>query len=303
MGHNHSHGDFTKSRTKSKKAMIIVFAMTLAFMFMEVVAGFWTGSLALVADAGHMLGDAAALGLALIAIWFSSKPAGPGQTYGYYRSEILAAFLNGIFLVGMSIFILYEAIHRIFAPPEVMSGPMMVVAFAGLVINIVGAKLLSGDSGNSLNAKAAYFEVISDLLGSVAVLVAGGIMLFTKWYWVDPVISGLIGLMILPRTWSLIKECIHILMQGSPKHINIEALRADLLAVPGVLEMHDLHLWTVTQGKDVLSCHIVISESAISEEVRQKVVSVLDEKFAIHHSTIQVEQNNCNQSQETGCSA
>ncbi len=282
--------------------MVIVFAMTVAFMFMEVIAGLWTGSLALVADAGHMLGDAAALGLALIAIWFSSKPAGPEQTYGYYRSEILAAFLNGLFLVAMSIFILYEAIHRLFAPPEVMSGPMMIVAFAGLMINIAGARLLSSDSQNSLNAKAAYFEVISDLLGSVAVLIAGGIMLLTKWYWVDPVISGLIGLMILPRTWGLIKECIHILMQGSPKHINVETLRTDLLAVPGVLELHDLHLWTVTQGRDVLSCHIVISESAVPESVRQNVVTLLDTKFAVHHSTIQVEQRNCNQSQETGCS-
>ena len=261
MGHNHSHGDFTQSRASGKKAMLAVFLMTSGFMILEVVAGFWTGSLALVADAGHMLGDAAALGLALIAIWFSNRPPSVDKSYGYYRSEILAAFVNGLFLVAMSVYILYEAVKRLWSPPEVLSGPMMAVAAAGLLVNIFGAVILAKSAQGSLNAKAAYFEVISDLLGSIAVLIAGAVMMFTGWYWVDPFVSGLIGLMIIPRTWMLIKECIHILMQGSPLRIDPGKLQTAILSVSGVKSVHDIHIWTITQGKDVISCHIVADQS------------------------------------------
>lgn len=303
MGHNHHHGDFATQRASGKKAMVTVFSLTLAFMFLEVIAGLYTHSLALVADAGHMLGDAAALGLALIAVWFSSKPSSPDKSFGYYRSEILAAFVNGLFLIGMSVYILYEAAHRLWAPPVVLAGPMMMVAAAGLVINLIGAKLLAGSSEHSLNAKAAYFEVLSDLLGSVAVLLAGGIMMLTHWYWVDPIISGLIGLMIIPRTWSLIKECSHILMQGSPARVNLEELEAALQRTSGVSSVHDIHVWTITQGKDVLSCHIVADNQVPADALRHDISEMIEATFGINHSTIQIEHLPCSDIENSGCIA
>ena len=179
--HSHSHGDFSELRKKSKSAMVMVLVLTTTYMVIEVVAGIYTGSLALIADAGHMLGDVAALVLALIAVWFAGRTPSEQKTYGYYRTEILAALLNGVVLVGLSLYILYEAFERFTHPPDILSGPMLGVAVGGLVVNLIAIKLLSGSSENSLNAKAAYLEVLGDLLGSVAVIIASLVIMFTGW--------------------------------------------------------------------------------------------------------------------------
>ena len=292
-GHGHSHNDFAALRKKSKSAMITVLALTFAFMAVEVVAGFMTGSLALLADAGHMLGDSAALLLALVAVWFAGRPPSKDKTYGYYRTEILAALFNGVVLIGLSLYILYEAFQRFTNPPEILSGPMLFVAIGGLVVNLIGAKLLYGSAGDSLNAKAAYLEVMSDMLGSAAVIAASLIIMFTGWTVVDPIVSGLIGLMIIPRTGKLIKDCVHILMEGTPNHVNLEQLRSAILKVRGVMDVHDLHVWTITSGRDALSAHILVDRNANPDAVLKEITHIVQHDFNLHHSTLQVEQAEC----------
>lgn len=299
--HKHNHGDFAELRKKSKSAMVTVLVITFSYMAIEVIAGLFTGSLALIADAGHMLGDAGALVLALIAVWFASKTPSEQKTYGYFRSEILVALLNGIVLIGMSLYILYEAYKRFASPPEILSGPMLAVAIGGLVINLIAAKLLSASSDNSLNAKAAYLEVMGDLLGSIAVIAASLIIMYTGWTLVDPIVSGFIGLMIIPRTWKLIKECIHILMEGTPDHISLQKLRDSLMSVKGVIDVHDLHVWTITSGRDALSAHVLIDQNAQPDTVLSEMSRILQEDFNLHHSTLQVEQTEC-KSEEGTCS-
>lgn len=296
----HSHGNFAELRKKSKAAMITVLVLTCVYMAIEVITGFFTGSLALIADAGHMLGDAGALILALIAVWFAGKSPSQQKTYGYYRTEILAALLNGVVLVGLSLYILYEAYQRFTSPPEILSGPMLAVAIGGLIINIIAAKLLSGSSDNSLNAQAAYLEVLGDLLGSAAVIVASLIIMFTHWMMIDPIVSGLIGLMILPRTWKLIKECIHILMEGTPDHISLQKLHEKLMSVKGVVDVHDLHVWTITSGRDALSAHVLIDQSANPDETLSEISRIAQTEFNLTHSTVQVEQTEC-KSEEGSC--
>lgn len=291
--HSHSHGDFSELRKKSKSAMVMVLSLSLSYMVIEVVAGIYTGSLSLIADAGHMLGDVAALVLALIAVWFASKTPSVQKTYGYYRTEILAALLNGIVLIGLSLYILYEAYQRLTHPPEILSGPMLAVAIGGLVINLISIKLLSGNSENSLNAKAAYLEVLGDLLGSVAVIFASLIIMFTGWTQADPIVSALIGLMILPRTWMLIRDCVHILMEGTPAHVDLEKLRDRLGSVSGVKNVHDLHVWTITSGRDAISAHVLIDETRQPDDVLRETTAIALSEFNLPHSTLQVEQNEC----------
>lgn len=292
-GHGHSHNDFAALRKKSKSAMISVLALTFAFMAIEVLGGILTGSLALLADAGHMLGDSAALLLALVAVWFAGRPPSKDKTYGYYRTEILAALFNGLVLIGLSLYILYEAVQRFTHPPEILSGPMLLVAVGGLVVNLISAKLLSSSSSDSLNAKAAYLEVMSDMLGSAAVIAASLIIMFTGWTIIDPIVSALIGLMILPRTGKLIRDCVHILMEGTPDHVNLEKLRSAILTVKGVMDVHDLHVWTITSGRDALSAHVVVDRNADPDAVLKEITHLVQHDFNLHHSTLQVEQAEC----------
>ncbi len=298
--HSHSHGDFSELRKKSKSAMVMVLVLTTTYMVIEVVAGIYTGSLALIADAGHMLGDVAALVLALIAVWFAGRTPSEQKTYGYYRTEILAALLNGVVLVGLSLYILYEAFERFTHPPDILSGPMLGVAVGGLVVNLIAIKLLSGSSENSLNAKAAYLEVLGDLLGSVAVIIASLVIMFTGWKVADPIVSSLIGLMILPRTWTMIRECIHILMEGTPEHVDMKKLTERLMSVKGVINVHDLHVWTITSGRDAMSAHIRIDENAIPNVVLNEISMIAQSEFNLRHSTLQIEQQECN-SEEWAC--
>jgi len=281
--------------------MVTVLALTGAYMLVEVAAGLYTGSLALLADAGHMLSDVASLILALLAFWFSSKPATAGKTYGYYRSEILAGLINGVLLVGISILILYEAYRRLNNPPEVMSGPMLVVAALGLAVNVVSVRLLGKMAEHSVNVKAAYLEVLGDLLATIGVILASCIMLVTHWYMADPLISGAIGLMILPRTWAVLSECTNILMEGAPGHVDLSRLRLSMLRVPGVVDVHDIHVWTITSGLDAMSGHVTISKDSPADDVLSEITRIAQVEFGINHTTVQVEQVECKRTGNDVC--
>ncbi len=289
MGHGHSHEISAAGR--NKKPLTIVFCLTLFYLIVEVIGGFWTGSLALLADAGHMLTDVAGVGLALLAIWFAEKPASPEKTYGYYRVEILAAMTNAVVLIFISIYILYEAYERFKNPPEVQSGAMIGVASIGLVVNIVGMVILRSGSKESLNMKGAYYEVLSDTLTSVGVIIAGVIMLTTGWYYADPLISAGIGLFILPRTWALLKDAVAVLLEGTPTDVNIATLRERLSKTEGVAEIHDLHVWSLTSGVNALSVHAVLADGAEHDEVLERVHDCCTHEFKIKHVTAQTERD------------
>jgi len=293
---NHSHHaahSHVNLREQSKSRMVSALLILGGFMIVEAITGFTFGSLALVADAGHMLGDVAGISLALLAIWFSSKPATPGKTYGYYRSEILAGFCNSLALVGISICIMYEAYQRFCHPPMIQAGPVLIVAVLGLIVNIVLLRLLSPSSAHSLNARAAYLEILSDCLASVGVIISSLLIMFYRLYFVDALISGLIALAILPRTWLLLKECMNILMEGTPGHIDLALLRQAMLGIAGVVDVHDIHVWTITSGLDAMSGHVTIDDQVPSTEVLADLTRTVNDDFGIHHTTIQVELVHC----------
>ncbi|HKO99333.1 MAG TPA: cation diffusion facilitator family transporter [Pyrinomonadaceae bacterium] len=285
MGQGHSH----TAAGKNKKRLAIVLALTMTYLAAEVVGGLLTGSLALLADAGHMLTDVAGLGLALMAIRFAERPATPERTYGFYRVEILAALTNAVVLIGISAYILYEAYHRFRSPPEVQSGAMLAVAAVGLVVNIVGIYLLRSASQESLNMKGAYFEVMSDMLTSIGVIAAALIMIITGWYYADPLISAGIGLFILPRTWLLLRDAVGVLLEGTPKDVNLAKLREAIASVTGVEDVHDLHVWSLTSGVNAMSAHAVINDHDLHDEVLVAIQKKVTSEFKIAHATVQVE--------------
>jgi cobalt-zinc-cadmium efflux system protein len=289
MGHGHKH----TPAGKNKKRLGIVLTLTTAYLIAEVVGGLVTGSLALLADAGHMLADVAGLALALLAIRFAERPATPERTYGFYRVEILAALTNGVILIGISLYILYEAYERFRNPPEVESGGMLVVASVGLLINLVGVYLLRAASKESLNMKGAYYEVFSDLLTSVGVIAAALIMLTTGWYYADPLISAGIGLFILPRTWMLLRDAVGVLLEGTPTDVNLAALREAIGNVTGVASVHDLHVWSLTSGVNAMSVHAVLADHGLHDEVLAAVQKKVTSEFRIAHATVQVECQGC----------
>lgn len=274
---------------KNRKQLIIVFSVTTIYMVIEAVAGFLTKSLALLADAGHMLTDAAGLGLALLAVWFASRPATKRHSFGFYRMEILAAFINALVLLGISFFILYEAWKRFENPPQIQSKEMLIVAIAGFAVNLFSMFVLHHSSKKSLNLKGAYLEVLSDMLASIGVIVAGIIMMLTRWFYADPIVSALIGFFILPRTWNLLSEAAHILLEGTPEHIDLEAVEKATLKIKGVIGVHDLHIWTITSGIESLSAHITVGNDCDHEKIRNDMEQLFREKFHISHTTIQLE--------------
>ena len=278
---------------KNKKNLTIVFILSFGFMIVEAIGGYLTNSLALIADAAHMLTDAGALGLALIAIWFAERPPTRNKTFGYYRTEILAAFINALVLLIISFFILYEAWFRLKNPPEVMSKPMLVIASIGLIINIIGMKLLSEGSEKSLNIKGAYLEVFSDMLGSIGVIIASILIITKGWNIADPIASIAMGVFILPRTWALLKQVAHILMEGTPSHIDLEAVEDRIKRVDGVISVHDIHIWTITSGIDVMTAHVCIRDFADGNNILKNIKEKLINDFNILHSTIQLETDEC----------
>ena len=292
MGTGHSHGAATATGTaagRHKSRLTGALALTTSFMAVEVIGGLWTGSLALLADAAHMLTDAGGLALALIAIRFAERPATPQKTYGYVRMEVLSALTNAVVLLLLTVYIFYEAYQRFLHPPEILGGPMLAVAVVGLAVNLISMKLLSAGSSESLNVKGAYFEVLSDMLGSLGVIVAAAIVMLTGWTLADPIIGAGIGLFIIPRTWILLKQAIHILMEGTPPEVDIALLERKLLDIPGVTAVHDLHVWTITSGLDAMSCHLVVADMASGRATLLAAQETMKSNFGLTHVTIQIE--------------
>ena len=276
----------------STRRLGIVLALTATYMVAEAVGGWLTNSLALLSDAGHMLSDVAAIGLSMIAIWFGARPASAGKTYGYYRVEILAAFVNGVALVVIALLIVYEAYERLLEPQEVAIGQMMVVAAGGLAINLVSAWLLSGGHSHgprTLNEHGAFLHVMGDALGSVGALAAGALMWWKGWYAADPAISVVIALLIIFSSYELIREAVNVLLEGTPAHINVAAVREAMLEIEGVVGVHDLHVWSITSGKDALSAHVVCNCESYEMDMVERVRHRLQESFGISHLTIQLE--------------
>ncbi len=276
---------------KHNKPLKIVFAITATYLVIEVVVGFISNSLALLSDAAHMLSDVGGQALALFAIWMTSKPRNNSKTYGYYRVEILSALINAIVLIFISGFILYEAWQRFKNPPAVAGTSMLIVAFCGLIINLIGMKILRTGSKESINIKGAFLEVVSDMLSSVGVIIAGIVILATGWLYIDPIMSALIGLFILPRTFRLLKESIDILLEAVPANIDYSAVEKCISERQGVVSLHDLHIWTITSGVTALSVHVIMQSeiqlSQISEFV-QNIKEHLETEFKIGHTTIEV---------------
>lgn len=267
----------------------VVFLITFGVMVAEVVAGVTSGSLALLADAGHMLTDVAGIGLALAAIYLAARPATDGRTYGWYRIEILAAVVNSMLLFGAGIWVLFEAWRRFSEPPEIRSGLMLAVAVVGLVANAISARLLIQGQRESLNMRGAYLEVLGDLLGSVAVIVAAVMIALTGYEAADAIASVLIGLLILPRTWHLLRQAVDVLLEATPRDVDLEEVRRHILEAEGVSDVHDLHAWTITSGMNVVSAHVVLIEGADPTEILDRLGTCLAGDFDIEHSTFQLE--------------
>ncbi|MCP5412064.1 MAG: cation transporter [Alphaproteobacteria bacterium] len=292
MGHDHAQASSGPGGTTSGRysyRLGIALGLTLTYMSAEVIGGILTGSLALLADAAHMLTDAAGLGLALLAIHFAAKPATAQKTYGYMRAEILSALANSTFLLLITGYILYEAYTRFVSPPEIASTPMMIVAVIGLIVNLISMRILSSGSSESLNVRGAYFEVLSDMLGSIGVIVAALVIKFTGWTVADPIIAAAIGLFIIPRTWRLLNETVHILLEGVPKDIDLAEVAKSLSSIEDVGAIHDLHVWTITSGMNAMSVHIRVAMSAQSPVVLQRAREIMRARYNIEHVTIQIE--------------
>jgi cobalt-zinc-cadmium efflux system protein len=283
MPHVHSAAAGHRNR------LIAVFGLTLAIFVVEVIGGLLTNSLALLADAGHVFTDVFGIGFALTAIWIAGRPATSGRTFGYLRLEILAAAANAILLFGVAGFVLLEAWRRLAAPPEVSSGPMLAVAVIGLVANGVSLWVLRDAQHQSLNLRGAYLEVLGDVAGSVAVIVAAIVIATTRWTGADVVASVLIGLLILPRTWSLLREALDVLLEATPKGIDLADVRGHILEAPGVIDVHDLPAWTITSGMNVVSAHVVMADAAKPGDILDHLGTCLSNDFDIRHSTFQLE--------------
>jgi cobalt-zinc-cadmium efflux system protein len=279
----------------------LVLAFTAAFMIVEAVVGVLTNSLVLVADAAHMLTDVAGLSLALLAIWFARRPADEKRTYGYYRTEILAALLNALLLAAVSGYIVVQAARRLINPEHVESVPLLVVASIGLLVNLLSARLLVHGARESLNVRAAFTEVLGDLLGSAGAVAAGIILIATGWRYADPLFALLVGLLIVPRIWSLLHGALDVLLEGVPHEISIPDVQRAIVGVAGVRSVHDLHVWTVTSGFVALSGHVLVSDAADRDAVLVSLRDVLAQGFGIEHVTVQVENEHLAQVLEQPC--
>lgn len=293
-GHSHNHGaGALRAGARHQKRLTIAFVLIAVFFVVEAVAGFLTNSLALLSDAGHMLTDVVGLGMALAAIQLASRHArrdDAGQhSFGLYRLEILAAFVNALLLFGVAIYVLVEAVRRITGSAEVLGVPMLVVASLGLVVNVICFLLLREGATESLNVEGAYLEVLADTIGSVGVIVAAVLLQLFGWTWVDPVIGAGIGLWILPRTWRLGRQAVRVLLQAAPPDVDLVAVRGDLARLPGVIDVHDLHVWTLTSEMESASVHLVVEAVADFHGVLDQARSLLQDRYKIGHATLQVE--------------
>lgn len=286
-GHDHSHG------IDSERGLKFALVLTASILVAEVAGGLLTNSLALISDAAHMLTDVTALVIALIAIRLSRRPADSRRTFGYYRFEILAAVANAVALILAALYILYEAVQRFQNPQPIASTGMLAVALFGLIANLVSMRILHTHSEHSLNLKGAYLEVWSDALGSVGVILAAAVIHVTQWTPADPIVAIAIGLWVLPRTWTLLSESINILLEGVPRGLQLDAIHTTLLAIPGVADIHDLHVWSITTGKNSLTAHLILDNPAIDPQVILQQATRAIEAFGVTHSTVQIETVSC----------
>jgi cobalt-zinc-cadmium efflux system protein len=297
-GHDHahegsSHAGHDHTAGANAKSLTIALGLTGSFLIAELVGAWWFNSLALLSDAAHMFTDAAALAIALAAIKIGQRPADKQRTYGYRRFEILAAAFNAVLLFVVAGYVLYEGIARFFVPEPVQSVGMLIVATIGLIINFIAMRVLAGGKDESLNVKGAYLEVWADMLGSVGVIGAAIAIYFTNWSWIDPAVAIAIGLWVLPRTWILLRDTTHILLQGVPREIDLDKVRAAINAVPGVAGTHDLHVWSVSGSDTSLTAHVALAAGADAEATRKAVAAMLAKDFEIEHVTIQPEAEPC----------
>lgn len=282
----HGHGP---SRGEDRRRLLLTLVVISLYMAAEALGGWWANSLALLADAGHMFSDAAALGLSLFALWIAQRPPDAARTYGYHRAEILAALANASTLVAVSLLIFIEAAQRISNPPEVRGLLMMGIAGGGLLVNLLALGLLHGGQAGSLNIRGAWLHVLSDTLGSVAAIASGVLIWLGGWYWVDPLASVLIGLLVIHSSWQLLKESVAVLMESAPPHLDSEAIRAAMSEPEGVRSVHDLHVWTITSGMVALSAHVVIDHDRPQQALLGQLRRLLHERFDIDHVTLQLE--------------
>jgi cobalt-zinc-cadmium efflux system protein len=290
--HGHAHHDHAHPHA-SRRRLSVVLGLTFAFLLIEVAAGILTGSLALLADAGHMLTDSAGLVLALLAMKIAERPPSPRRTFGYHRAEVLAALTNAVLLLGVAAYVLREALERFRDPHPVPSGAVVAVAAAGLLVNVAGALLLRSGSRTSLNLRGAYNEVVADALSSVGVIVGGLVMAATGWHRVDTLVAVAIALFVLPRSWALLRDALHVLLEGAPREVDLQALRQAMEAVPGVKTVHDLHVWTLTSGVHALSAHAILQDGATHGQVLGALRTRVTDDFSISHVTVQLEESCC----------
>ncbi|SDZ40184.1 cobalt-zinc-cadmium efflux system protein [Micromonospora pattaloongensis] len=291
MGAGHDHGaSAIRAGERHRGRLWAAVWVLAAFMVVEAVAAWVTGSLALLSDAGHMFTDVLGIAMALAAIT-AARRAGrdPQRTFGLYRLEVLAALANAVLLSGVAVYVLVEAVSRFGHPPQVLAGPMLAVAVGGLLANVVAFALLRPGAQESINVRGAYLEVLGDLLGSAGVIVAALVIATTGWWYADPIVAVVVGVLILPRTWRLARAAVRILVQAAPEHLEVPAVRARLAALPGVCDVHDLHVWTLTSGMEVASAHLTIEPTAELTAVLTAARHALHDEFAIEHATLQVE--------------
>ena len=289
MSHDHAHHSHDVPRGGRMRPLAITLGLVLAYMGLEVAGGLLSGSLALLADAGHMLSDAGALGITLFAMRLARRTPTARRTYGYHRAEILAALVNGATLVAIAILITIEAYGRLWEPSTIAAGLMLWVALGGLVVNGLGLWILRGSRGGGLNEHGAWLHVLTDALGSVQVIIAAGLIWASGWSWIDPVVSMLIAALVVYSAWSLLRQSVAVLMESAPGDVDVDALHHALLHLPGVTGVHDLHVWSITSGLTALSAHIDVTESAAHQDVLAAARQVLASGFAVHHSTIQID--------------
>jgi cobalt-zinc-cadmium efflux system protein len=284
--HPHSHGP------GGKKRLVLALSITASWFLIELAGGIYANSLALLADAAHMLTDLGALGLSLFALKIAARPATHEKTYGYLRAEILAAFANGIFLILLGLFIFYESYQRFWAPPDVKSLPMLIVATTGLCANLVTAALLYGSREENLNLRGAFLHVLGDTLGSIGAILAGVLIMVRQWRLADPVVSAIVACLVLYSSWELVKESVDILLEGTPRHLKISQILRDLGGIHGVVSVHDLHVWSIASGMTAMSCHIVMKTDEDANRVLAESSLLMREKYRIGHTTIQLEFEN-----------
>lgn len=286
MHHHHHH-----QREQNQQSLIIAILITTSIMVLEFFGGLITKSLALLSDSGHMLSDLSSLVVSLIAIYLATKPPTAHKTYGYHRFEILAALFNGVTLLTVACLILWHAIQRLLSPEPVSSLTMIIIAIIGLVANLLSAWTLlkKGDVKGNLNLRSAYLHILADALGSIGAIIAGILMLLFSWYVADPIISMIVAFLILKSAWKVTLQSIHILMEGTPSNVDHRQVKKILQQIPGVINVHDLHIWTITSHMHSLSCHLLIENIEKSQQILQQAIRLIEKHFHISHSTIQIE--------------